>query len=293
MVGAKGKAKMVALQLISAGLTDRGHERAANEDSILDYTGLTETGENFGLYIVCDGLGGHHAGDVASHMAVSTVDTELQVILPPMPPHHMNSADINHTIWTAVQRANLEIWYATESNELPTVGMGTTLTMAVVIYDTVHIAHVGDSRLYLLRDGKLEQLTQDHTMAAALAEAGQISPEEIVDHPRQNVLTRALGRQNTVEVDLLELPLLPGDMLLLCSDGFWKAFKGGKGFEEELNGREKTADLCRRLIEEANERDGSDNLSLIVVSAYKLKSELRRSDSMQLGERQVRESVPA
>lgn len=270
---------MVALQLISAGLTDQGRERPSNEDTILNHTGLTETGENFGLYIVCDGLGGHRAGDVASHMAVNTIATELEVILPPMPVHHLSSADINHTVWTAVQRANLEIWYATESKEAPTVGMGTTLTMAVVLNDKVHIAHVGDSRLYLLRDGTLEQLTQDHTMAAALAEAGQITKAEIADHPRQNVLTRALGRQNTVEIDLLEMPLLPGDMLLLCSDGFWKAFKGEERLQDQLNGEEKTADLCQRLIEQANEKDGSDNLSLIIVSAYKLKAQTRTPTS--------------
>ena len=276
---------MVALQFISAGLTDQGRERKVNEDSIFDYTGLTKTGENFGLYIVCDGLGGHEAGDVASQTAVQTVIKELEAILPPPPAQHVNSADINKVIWTAVQRANEEILYQTEQGERLTVGMGTTLTMAVVLNDTLHMAHVGDSRLYLLRDGRLEQLTQDHTMAAALAEAGQISQEEMVDHPRQNILTRALGRQKPIEVDMLEMPFLPGDTLLLCSDGFWKAFKGQENLQARLRSDEKTADLCHRLIKEANEMDGSDNLSLIIVSAYRLKAEQRRSSAVHIQEK--------
>jgi serine/threonine protein phosphatase PrpC len=132
---------MVSLQLNSAGMTDRGQKRAANEDTILNYTRCEEPGENFGLYVVCDGLGGHQAGDVASQTAVRTVVQELQSILPPSPANHITtSADINHVIWTAVQKANEAIWQQAEKADGPGRGMGTTLTMAVVINDTVHMS---------------------------------------------------------------------------------------------------------------------------------------------------------
>jgi PPM family protein phosphatase len=284
---------METLRLVSAGMTDRGHERKVNEDTILNKTSVMETGDSFGLYVVCDGLGGHQAGDVASRTAVETVVKALQPILPPRPVTHMSSADINHTLWTAVQRANEEIWYQSEQSEIPSRGMGTTLTMAVIINNMAHIAHVGDSRLYLLRDGKLEQLTQDHTMAAALAEAGQIGEEEIDTHPRQNVLTKALGRQKTVEVELMELPLEQGDRLLLCSDGLWKAFKGREKLQNRLDSEEKTAELCQQLLEEANELDGSDNISLIVVSAYKARPGARQRESQQHRVERLRQPVAA
>jgi protein phosphatase len=285
---------MVGLQLISAGLTDRGQQRRVNEDTILNHTGMTETGENFGLYIVCDGLGGHEAGDVASRIAVRTVSNALQSILPPLPAHHMSSADINHVLWAAVRKANTEIWNQGKNNGHQNIhGMGTTLTMAVVINETAYTAHVGDSRIYLLRQGKLEQLTQDHTMAAALAEAGHISEEELVDHPRQNILTKALGRQERTEVDLMELQLMPRDILLLCSDGFWKAFKRREILEKRLADGGKTAELCQELVDEANELDGSDNISLIIVAAYEQNVVRRKEGLSRRRVEHIRQPVPA
>lgn len=273
---------MIGLQLHSTGKTDKGQTRPANEDTILNYTGCSEAGEYYGLYIVCDGLGGHQAGDVASQTAVQSVVKELRSLLPPLPAHHISSADINQVLWTAVQRANEEICYQAENNNPGPRSMGTTLTLAAVINDTVHLAHVGDSRLYLFRDGKLEQLTRDHTMAAVLAEAGQISEDEIADHPRQNILTRALGRQKTVEVDMMELPLIPGDTLLLCSDGFWKAFKGNTTLERMLQTMKKTNDACQKFVAEANKRDGSDNISLIMVTVNSPRPAFQQQFSRQI-----------
>jgi serine/threonine protein phosphatase PrpC len=129
-------------------------------------------------------------------------------------------------------------------------------------------------------------------MAAALAEVGQISEDEIADHPRQNILTRALGRKNSiVEAELMELPFLPGDTLLLCSDGLWKAFKGKKAkLEEMLQGMKNMHHTCRQLLMEANELDGSDNISLIIVSARSPRPSLQQRFTSQ-AERQVREAV--
>jgi protein phosphatase len=290
---AKEKASMIALQLVSAGLTDRGKQRNVNEDAIFNHNGVTEAGRNYGLYIVCDGLGGHRAGDVASRTAIRTVTRELQSILPPSPAHHLSSADINQTIWTAVQKANEKILNLSPNGKDDPLGMGTTLTMAVIIDDIVHLAQVGDSRLYLLRDGKLTQLTHDHTMAAALAEAGQISFEEVNNHPRQNILLKAVGRQTALEADLMEVPLIPGDKLLICSDGFYKAYTGDvEILERRLNSEARTADLCKELLEEAVELDGSDNVSLIIVSTFKLDTGSRRQSGRQRKTQRIPELVP-
>jgi protein phosphatase len=284
---------MIALQLVSAGLTDRGKQRNVNEDAIFNHNGVTEAGRNYGLYIVCDGLGGHRAGDVASRTAIRTVTRELQSILPPSPAHHLSSADINQTIWTAVQKANEKILNLSPNGKDDPLGMGTTLTMAVIIDDIVHLAQVGDSRLYLLRDGKLTQLTHDHTMAAALAEAGQISFEEVNNHPRQNILLKAVGRQTALEADLMEVPLIPGDKLLICSDGFYKAYTGDvEILERRLNSEARTADLCKELLEEAVELDGSDNVSLIIVSTFKLDTGSRRQGGRQRKTQRIPELVP-
>jgi protein phosphatase len=290
---AKEKASMIALQLVSAGLTDRGKQRNVNEDAIFNHNGVTEAGRNYGLYIVCDGLGGHRAGDVASRTAIRTVTRELQSILPPSPAHHLSSADINQTIWTAVQKANEKILNLSPNGKDDPLGMGTTLTMAVIIDDIVHLAQVGDSRLYLLRGGKLTQLTHDHTMAAALAEAGQITFEEVNNHPRQNILLKAVGRQTALEADLMEVPLIPGDKLLICSDGFYKAYTGDvEILERRLNSEARTADLCKELLEEAVELDGSDNVSLIIVSTFKLDTGSRRQSGRQRKTQRIPELVP-
>jgi protein phosphatase len=258
---------MVALQLVSAGLTDRGKKRIANEDTILDHTGLTESEENYGLYIVCDGLGGHGAGDTASHMAVRTVVKMLSPIIPPPLPDRFTAADVNQKMWEAVQEANRQIWQHAQASEIEAMGMATTLTMAAVFNNIIHVAHVGDSRLYLWRTGEMIQLTQDHSMAAALADAGYISQKEVKNHPRSNVLTKVVGRAGDVDVDLMEVPLLKDDRLLLCSDGLWKAFPEDETLQRRFEEMEEPAELCKELVNEANRKDGSDNISGIVVAA--------------------------
>jgi protein phosphatase len=205
----------------------------------------------------------------------------------------LSSADINQTIWTAVQKANEKILNLSPNGKDDPLGMGTTLTMAVIIDDIVHLAQVGDSRLYLLRGGKLTQLTHDHTMAAALAEAGQISFEEVNNHPRQNILLKAVGRQTALEADLMEVPLIPGDKLLICSDGFYKAYTGDvEILERRLNSEARTADLCKELLEEAVELDGSDNVSLIIVSTFKLDTGSRRQSGRERKTQRIPELVP-
>jgi protein phosphatase len=127
------------------------------------------------------------------------------------------------------------------------------------------IANVGDSRAYAWRNHELTQLTQDHSLAAKLAEAGMIEEEEVADHPRSNVVLRALGIEDEVEVDFFEWRPQPGDKLLLCSDGLWNAFPDADELGQWLSSDAAPADLCQHLVNEANRRDGSDNISAIVI----------------------------
>jgi serine/threonine protein phosphatase PrpC len=137
--------------------------------------------------------------------------------------------------------------------------------LALIYGNRAHIANVGDSRTYVWRRGQLTQITRDHSLAALLAERGQIDKTAIADHPRSNVLYQALGIHEKVDVDLFEWDLQPGDKLLLCSDGLWRAFPDTAELARWLDSTAAPDDLCQRLVAEANRRDGSDNISAVVV----------------------------
>ena len=146
--------------------------------------------------------------------------------------------------------------------------MGTTVTLALVAGTWVQIANVGDGRAYLWRRGKLAQLTEDHSLAGKLAKWGEIDEEDIVKHPRRNVLYRTLGMYESaeLEIDLFEQELQADDKLLLCSDGLWQAFPNKAQLERWLAPHESAAEFCRRLVSEANRRGGMDNISVVVVN---------------------------
>ncbi len=176
----------------------------------------------FNLYIVADGMGGHQAGDLASQMVVSTttgvvletllrLDQEKQVL------------SIEKVLKGAIQQANASI-YEKSSRSPALKGMGTTITTAFIVNNYAYIAHVGHSRAYLFHneDDRLELLTKDHTIAGKLLSANKISPQEAASHPKANVLTRALGVAEEVEVDTMKVVFEPGDMFLLCTDGLTK-----------------------------------------------------------------------
>lgn len=252
------------LPLYAAALTTAGQSKKVNEDAVFHRTWQTSSGEWAGLYIVCDGLGGHQAGDVASQLALDTVldellffvEGDLTAVSPDTLYHHMQ---------TAVAAANDQIWQQGQTMPGALRRMGTTITLALVAGGVAYIAHVGDSRAYAWRRGKLTQLTEDHSWAASLARNGIISEEEIDTHPRNNVLWRALGQEETVRVALYEWPLQAGDRLLLCSDGLWKAFTNTAELAPWLGKDASPAKLCSSLVDVAQRRDGSDDTSAVVV----------------------------
>lgn len=267
------------IQIDAAACTDRGQKRELNEDVAFCQTSQTPEGQkNVGLYLVCDGMGGHKAGKVASQLAAGTIMAKLtDLFLPvnlsgdsnPSPP---SSSNLRELVKEAIQAANHEILNYAQKHPQEAGNMGTTATVALLYNDWVYIGNVGDSRTYVWRSGQMTQLTQDHSLAAVLAKLGKQDKNEIANHPGSKVLLRALGLDTELEIDLFSWRLKTGDKLLLCSNGLWKAFPDASELAERLDSDAGADDLCRQLIAEANQRDGSDNISAVVVNTQEVSS---------------------
>lgn len=239
----------------SVFLTDKGKVRPHNEDS----GGIYQSDNGRLLAIVADGMGGHLAGDIASSMAVKQLEQAwLQVR-----DEFTNPEQAEKWIKTQVQKAN-EHLYQYALNHQDCKGMGTTLVLAVCTMDFITVGHIGDSRCYILNENGFSQLTEDHSLVNELVRSGEITKEDAEHHPRKNVLLRALGTEQTVEVDIKTIGWDVGDTILLCSDGL-----SNKVSEKELekmlanpNGLEEKGKM---LIDSANAAGGEDNITLSIV----------------------------
>jgi serine/threonine protein phosphatase PrpC len=223
--------------------TDTGRQRPANEDS---YRVLTP------LFVLADGMGGAQAGEVASQTAVEVFAEGL--------PDGPGSNE--ERLAELVIQANARIHALAQSDEAH-AGMGTTLTAAYVGEDDLAIAHVGDSRLYVLRDGALEQLTDDHSLVGELVRRGQISAEEAEDHPQRSIITRALGIEDEVVVDHVTWPVRDGDVFLLCSDGLTGMVPDPR-VAEIIQAAPNLSQAAHALVHAANEAGGRDNITVIL-----------------------------
>jgi protein phosphatase len=224
--------------------TDVGRVRQGNEDSYL----LEEP-----IYAVADGMGGHIAGDVASATAVDVISEGIRS---EHPRDGSALADL-------VTSANEAIWEKARSD--PALrGMGTTCTILMIDGEVAHIAHVGDSRAYLLRDGSFRQLTEDHTLVERMVREGRLSAEEAANHPQRSVITRALGVDPHVQVDVLEEELSEGDRILLTSDGL-TAMVDAAEIAGVLGREEDPQAAADRLVELANAAGGEDNVTVLVL----------------------------
>jgi PPM family protein phosphatase len=263
-------------QMRAAGLSVRGPVRTVNQDTVyFDIAQVKEQAEPLGLFIVCDGLGGHRAGDWAGQTAVSVIVSALSAGLSRA--LHTNNGPENQALHqlveSAITEANAHIYRQAPKQGGPGGQMGTTVALALVYGCVAYMAGVGDSRIYLLRQGQLAQITRDHSLAAELARSGNIGHHEIAGHPTSHVLTRALGTAPEVKVDQFGLHLMTGDRLLLCSDGLWKALPDSEELGRLLAGRQEgrvapkglSQDLIQGLVDEAVRRDGSDNVSAVLV----------------------------
>jgi protein phosphatase len=268
-----------------AGLTDVGLERDLNEDQF--YYKVVQASDEGpqGLFVVADGMGGHLAGEVASHWAVRTLKRELAPLFRPQDPAvtrrldaetlaalgsgvtvRLGETDLARMLEHAIERANQVLLGYARTHSEEAGDMGSTVTLAVVEGDRATVAHVGDSRAYLWRDNHLRQLTEDHSVPGALLKQGRITPEEIPEHPHRHILYRCLGLKPNVEVDIFPSVLLqPGDALLLCSDGLWDMVYPAERLEDLLAAGGPPSAICRRLVDAANEAGGDDNITAVLV----------------------------
>ena len=233
--------------------TDVGCVRDHNEDSLAVAPPL---------YVVCDGMGGHAAGEVASEIAVGVICDRA--------PDHPEAAALGQ----AVEEANLAIIQAARDG-VGRAGMGCTCTAAILEKERLVIAQVGDSRAYLLHNGSLQQLTRDHSLVADLVEAGQITEAEARVHPQRSVITRALGSDPRTQPDLFEINVETGDRLLLCSDGLSTMLED-RQIETVLANNPDPQRCAAQLVNEAIARGGYDNVTVIVVDVTGLAVERER-----------------
>jgi len=243
--------------------TDVGRVRELNEDA---YRASTDRC----LFVVCDGMGGAPAGEVASDMAVQAIV------------QHFNNATFDRgaveepgngymrqtsRLADAIRRCN-QILYANSQEDPCRSGMGTTVVAVCIAKHVASIAHVGDSRAYLWHDGSLEPLTRDHSLVDAQLRAGVLRPDSPAVSEQQHILLRVLGRVPDVDVELTEVPVQPGDYLLLCSDGVTRMMSDS-AIAEAIARHRQPQRIADRLIDAANERGGADNATVVVIEIRK------------------------
>jgi PPM family protein phosphatase len=242
--------------------TDVGLKRLRNEDSLC-------VDPEVGLYVVCDGLGGRNAGDVASRLAVEVIHKHIREArrnanLPLVGAYDEQFSPLTNRLASAIRLANQAIRDAAKKQR-DQEGMGTTVVSAVLNGQELSVAHVGDSRMYLIRGDSIEPLTEDHSLVAEQVRMGMLSAEEAERSPQRNIITRALGTDDAVDVELDEFPLRQGDMLLLCSDGLTRDVKPAEILASIRREKDPQAS-AERLVELANAAGGLDNTTVILVS---------------------------
>jgi serine/threonine protein phosphatase PrpC len=247
--------------------TDVGQARRHNEDTALVITAIHDGDDAtpaFGLFALADGMGGHQAGEVASSLAARTAAHHIirQLYLPSLARQERGTDQpaLNEVLVSAVQEANGAV-----ARRVP--GGGTTLTCALMLGPRVYIAHVGDSRAYVVTKAKgLDQITHDHSLVDRLVELGQLTHDEAASHPQKNVLYRAVGQSGVLEVDTYVRTIPDGECLLLCSDGLWSMVS-----EADMAAIVRRAPslqmACASLIAAANDAGGNDNITAILVES--------------------------
>ncbi len=233
------------------GKTDVGIKRGHNEDAIYINNGI-------GLFIVADGMGGHAAGEVASDLCIKEFARVVEEGL------SANGNDIEKLLFSAVEAANTKVYEVSQEDETKR-GMGTTLCALFLHNEYAYITHVGDSRIYLFRDGEIKQLTVDHSLINEQLRLGLITKEEAEKATYRNVITRAVGIQPAVTPDIFKLKLLPKDRFIICSDGLSDYLKAPNDLVPHINRHDSPESLVGALISFANEKGGKDNISVIVV----------------------------
>ena len=235
--------------------TDIGRKRQINQDFV--FSTDEAVGRLKNLYIVADGMGGHNAGDFASKYTVETVVREIKGSIEVKP---------FRILGKAIRVANEMLRQrAREDSDL--YGMGTTIVVATTENHQLEIANVGDSRLYLLSKEGLRQITRDHSLVEEMVRMGGMAPEAARNHPDKNIITRAVGARDSVEVDFFTEELKPGDIVLMCSDGLTNMVSDSE-IEAILKGEGSLEEKTRILIDSANKNGGKDNIAVLLIDEY-------------------------
>jgi len=227
-------------------LTDVGNFRKVNEDYIDYYTDETKR-----IYVIADGMGGHNAGEIASKLAVENTISYINSL--------SQLDDLEESIRKAVGDSNNKI-YELSKSKADLNGMGTTLTACLIKGNDMVIAHVGDSRCYIIKDKAISQVTKDHSLVQQLLDEGSITESEADNHPNRNIITRALGTNSTVDIDVIKMDIKGIEKIILCTDGLSNLVNEQELYDFVMN----KDDCCAELIELSKSRGTKDNISVIV-----------------------------
>lgn len=236
--------------------SDRGLVREVNEDS---YDIISGCPGNLAAFIIADGMGGHNSGEIASKLAVDFASSHISQA----PEQFSREEDIVPALKSIMEKANAYVYkYSMEHED--NFGMGTTLIIAVICQNKLYIGHVGDSRVYLIRDGKIEQLTTDHSYIEELIRNGSLTREEAQSHPSRNVITRALGCLEDVQIDTYTYDIQQDDLILMCTDGLTNKLEESE-ITDIVLGADCLESACDKLVDKANEKGGEDNITVILI----------------------------
>lgn len=257
----------MTLQLVAEARTDIGLIRHNNEDNY--YIDVPS-----GLLVVADGMGGHASGEVASRMATDVIRDYFNNLhegrAPIVGEYREDYSEVTNRIGSAIRLANMAVFQASQSDP-KLQGMGTTIVAVMVDGNRMSIAHVGDSRVYLVRAGGIEQLTDDHSIVYEQVKRELITKEEAQKSDMKNILTRAVGIAADVEVDFNELTLAQGDILILCSDGLSTMVSDDRILSVVIS-TENPAEACEKLVDMAKKNGGNDNITVVAGYIWKKKN---------------------
>lgn len=215
--------------------------------------------EKIPLYIVADGMGGHNAGEIASKESANIIGEYIEENYS----ENLIEIDIKNLILDSIKKANKEVYELSKSDE-KLKGMGTTISLALICDGKLYIGHVGDSRIFLMRDNIIKRLTQDHSLVEELYKKGSITKEEAINHPQKNIITRAVGTEENIEVDICINKLIKDDIIIIATDGLTNMLKEDEIKENILN-EEYLAKACKEMVELAKNRGGRDNITVMTI----------------------------
>ena len=236
-------------------LTDIGRARSQNQDAVFATDEVVGSLPN--LFVVADGMGGHKAGEYASNQAIALVKREVASDTESEPVQIINQG---------ITTANNSI-YEEAAQDATKSGMGTTMVVATIFDHHMCVGNVGDSRLYVYREGQLQQITQDHSVVGEMVRKGEMPKEQARNHPKRNLITRAVGAEKEIRVDFFDETLADGDLVLMCTDGLTSMVEE-KQIEEVLASAVPLQEKTDRLVELANDNGGRDNITIIIIEPF-------------------------